>query len=152
MSDGGTINRWVELEKNGAIATDEFFDRLRDSVLGFEIRRNQEKLNVAKHTNQLKKQEGVDSGAKLIVSTIHGAKGLEFDNVVLLYKEDPGMDQEKKRLYYVALTRAVKREFVLAHGSVKHAPIVTAHEAILAALEKKAADASSADNDLSDDD
>jgi hypothetical protein len=55
------------------------------------------------------------SVAQLVVSTIHRAKGLEFDRVVLAVRpgdfcaEDPGELAEATRVLYVALTRP-KRE------------------------------------------
>jgi len=42
----------------------------------------------------------------IMVSTIHKAKGKEFDNVFLLLQEDPPKTDEEKRLLYVAMTRA----------------------------------------------
>jgi hypothetical protein len=51
-------------------------------------------------------------GARLVVSTIHRAKGLEFDNVVMVqsdnWREDVDIAEEA-RVMYVALTRARTR-------------------------------------------
>jgi superfamily I DNA/RNA helicase len=44
--------------------------------------------------------------------TIHSSKGLEFNNVVI-YKNDFNEDEERKRLRYVAFTRARKRLFIV---------------------------------------
>jgi DNA helicase II / ATP-dependent DNA helicase PcrA len=53
---------------------------------------------------------------RLLVSTIHGAKGLEFDVVIILEVEEgvmpffkattPAQQEEERRMFYVAITRA----------------------------------------------
>jgi ATP-dependent DNA helicase RecQ len=45
-------------------------------------------------------------GETIIVSTIHKAKGKEFDNVILLLNQFNVDSDEQKRLLYVAMTRA----------------------------------------------
>lgn len=60
-----------------------------------------------------------DGSAEFILSTIHSAKGLEFDNVILIdahngilprdEDEDDGLLEEDRRLFYVAATRAKKQ-------------------------------------------
>ncbi len=51
-------------------------------------------------------------GQGVLVSTIHAAKGLEFDHVLVLggrkrtARKEPRSPEEERRLYYVALTRA----------------------------------------------
>lgn len=59
---------------------------------------------------------------KLFVSTIHKAKGLEFENVIILHcntsrfphfaHETFSEKEEDKRLFYVAISRAMKRLIV----------------------------------------
>lgn len=52
--------------------------------------------------------------ADILLSTIHSAKGLEFPNTVVYYDENKtAATQETLRLFYVALTRAMKSEMVL---------------------------------------
>jgi hypothetical protein len=56
------------------------------------------------------------SGARVHLSTYHGAKGLEFDKVVVLPARRPQSAAalaEERRLYYVAMTRA-RSDLVLA--------------------------------------
>lgn len=56
-----------------------------------------------------------------VVSTIHGAKGLEFDNVFIVYNENASRTpaqtsreiQEELRLYFVAFSRAKKEEWII---------------------------------------
>ncbi len=49
------------------------------------------------------------------VSTIHKSKGMEFDKIYLLVKENPRTDNEK-RLYYVGMTRARNELNILRYG------------------------------------
>jgi len=55
----------------------------------------------------------------IVVSTMHKAKGKEFDNVFLLldnFQRELEQD-DKKRLLYVALTRAKKNQFIHTNGN-----------------------------------
>lgn len=48
----------------------------------------------------------------ILVSTMHKAKGKEFDNVFLLLNNYPLLTEEKKRVLYVAITRAKENLFI----------------------------------------
>ncbi len=52
------------------------------------------------------------SKAKVIVSTIHKAKGKEFDDVYMLLTDNPQKDDSVMRRYYVGMTRAKNRLFI----------------------------------------
>ncbi|MDW6066159.1 3'-5' exonuclease [Streptomyces sp. FXJ1.4098] len=136
-SNSATINGWVTLCHQGTLTHKAFFDRLRDNLLSFEIQRNQQKLNINKQRNQERKRKNLESKADLVVSTIHGAKGLEFDNAVVLYREDTKMTQDAKRMFYVAFTRAMKSQYVLGYGTVKNPPIQSSYEQIVTALTER---------------
>lgn len=155
IENSTTINAWVTLCHQNSLTHVAFFDRLRDNLLSFEIRRNQQKLNINKQKNQERKRKNLESKADLVVSTIHGAKGLEFDNVVVLYREDTKMTQDVKRMFYVAFTRAMKSQYVLGYGTVKNPPIQSSYEQIVTALterdKRNAARALGIDPDLLDD-
>ena len=58
--------------------------------------------------------------ANFYVSTIHSAKGLEFDNVVVLYQNKRDMEEADKRMYYVAFTRAMQSEFIAVYDTIKN--------------------------------
>lgn len=142
VENSAVIDGWVRLCALNALSDKEFFERLQRNLLDFEIRRNQQKLNVNKQRNQERKRKNLESKADLVVSTIHGAKGLEFDNVVVVYKDDTRMSQDARRMYYVAFTRAMRRMYVLSYATVKNAPIRSSYDSIVAALEARdAADA-----------
>lgn len=67
---------------------------------------------------RLLKNDAEETGnGNVLISTIHGVKGMEFDNVVIASVCEecmPGSNniEEERRLFYVAMTRAKKRLFV----------------------------------------
>ena len=52
------------------------------------------------------------SNAEVVVSTIHKAKGREFDDVYILIFDNPYKDEKLFRQYYVGITRAKNRLFI----------------------------------------
>lgn len=56
------------------------------------------------------------SGADVVVSTIHKAKGREFDDVYMLVSDGYCKDDHLMRRYYVGITRAKKRLFIHTNG------------------------------------
>lgn len=65
------------------------------------------------------KKEKVDESEAVPLSTIHGAKGLEWDTVFVVGVEDQLLPhkraedlEEERRLFYVALTRAIRHAWV----------------------------------------
>lgn len=73
---------------------------------------------------------GVDDGGRVVLMTVHGAKGLEFEHVLLTGMEeemfpykgiDPGEREEleeERRLAYVAITRA-RRHLAMTHTQMR---------------------------------
>lgn len=65
----------------------------------------------------LRKQKEVPNydECPIILSTIHGTKGLEFDHTVVLFNEmkNGATSQESLRMMFVALSRAKKSEFIV---------------------------------------
>jgi DNA helicase-2/ATP-dependent DNA helicase PcrA len=65
--------------------------------------------------------EVIDLNYKIFVMTIHASKGLEFDNVIVVGMEEGlipylnGADiEEERRIFYVAITRAKQKVFLLS--------------------------------------
>ena len=56
------------------------------------------------------------SGADVVVSTIHKAKGREFDDVYMLISDNYSKNVHLMRRYYVGMTRAKKRLFIHTNG------------------------------------
>jgi DNA helicase-2/ATP-dependent DNA helicase PcrA len=137
ITQSSTILGWVALHKAGAMSRVDFFDSLMRNVLDYEISQNGIKQNILNQQNRDRKEQNSQGNARLTVSTIHGAKGLEFDNVVVLQPFKSSDTEENKRLYYVALTRAIRSEYVLSFGTVKKPRISTDYDLIVQALTKR---------------
>ena len=134
------VHSWQIQSLNGTMTQDEFFQLLKQNLLTFEIKHNAIRQHLVAKRNELNKKKQCVDTADFVLSTIHSAKGLEFDNVVVLYKnENHKMDEDKKRMYYVAFTRAMKTEFILAYDTQKDAKIEKDYNLILETLQKKAA-------------
>ncbi|NMB93978.1 MAG: RecQ family ATP-dependent DNA helicase [Flexilinea flocculi] len=67
------------------------------------------------HESKLEDFIGED-GETIFVSTIHKAKGKEFENVFIMLENYDYSSDEKKRLVYVAMTRA-KQNLIIHHNS-----------------------------------
>ena len=55
--------------------------------------------------------------ADVVVSTIHKAKGREFDDVYMLISDNYSKDARQMRRYYVGMTRAKNRLFIHTNGN-----------------------------------
>ena len=58
------------------------------------------------------------SDAEVVVSTIHKAKGREFDDVYMLIFDNPYKNEKLFRQYYVGITRAKNRLFIHTNGDL----------------------------------
>lgn len=136
-TNAGQINTWVELCRRNQLSHHDFFTQLRDNLIQFEIYHNQMKLTMVKRQNEERKHNIAAANAHFIVSTIHGVKGLEFPHTVILYKDTNELtsNQEMQRLFYVAFTRAMKSEYILAYGTQKKPAIVDKYNLIATSLE-----------------
>lgn len=131
---GSAIQGWVYEYQSAIITKETFFDRLKKCILDYEIRYNSIRDALMHRNNEERKIRNLETNADLIVSTVHGVKGLEFDNVVVIYKDQSDMSEEKKRLYYVAFTRAKNSLFVLSHGTTLSARILSDYNLIVDSL------------------
>lgn len=77
----------------------------------------------------LRKQKDVPNydECPIILSTIHGTKGLEFDHTVILFNEMKrgSTSQESLRMMFVALSRAKKSEFIINSHSMAQSRVVS---------------------------
>ena len=137
IESSNQITSWVNLYQQGGLTEDQFFEQLRTNMLQYEISKNAARQSVLNQRNRTRKEEALASNARLSVSTVHGAKGLEFDNVVVLHKYTPQTPEDAKRMYYVAFTRAMNTELVLSYGTQKNPHIQTDYDAMVLALEKR---------------
>lgn len=105
----------------------ELLDKKAESTLKEQISNHVLEMSTLKESD-LCSADVVDE--KVFVTTIHKAKGLEFDNVIVFdvaddrypsffAKDDPMLCAEDARKLYVAMTRAKKR-LIIAVGATKH--------------------------------
>jgi len=96
-----------ELEKKYLNSTK--FDICRKIIIDFE-ETNQKKKYKSDFEDYIRESRLEDfisgNGETVFVSTIHKAKGKEFDNVILMLDDFNQATDESKRLLYVAMTRA----------------------------------------------
>ena len=131
------IQIWSNQVNNGQMATDTFLDLVKENMLQYEIRTNAIKQSLLSGRNQQNKQDDVIKNANFLLSTIHSAKGLEFDNVVVFYRNENNLAEDKKRMYYVAFTRAMKSEYILAYDTCTSPQIEADYNTILERLHAK---------------
>lgn len=128
----------------GTMTTDEFLDAIKREMFEFESSENSVRQSFEKRRQAELNNNAEAATADIVVSTIHSAKGREWDNAVVLYKDRSPMSQPEQRLYYVGLTRACKTEYVLAYGTSSRSLIDLKYQGHIAELkmaEKKAAKA-----------
>lgn len=119
---------------NGNVSLDDFMNTVKRSLLDFEIQRNTIRQALISQRNRETKLMNAAKDANFVLSTIHSAKGLEFDNVIVIY-DNRKLDQEDaKRMYYVALTRAMNSEFIVAYDMVSKPAIETNYKNLVATL------------------
>lgn len=125
------VDGFVDEFDKGIITKDELLNNIRSLMLDFEMASNAVRQSMASAKNEAAKDE--IENARFVLSTIHGTKGLEFDNVILFIKCND-MSEPDKRMYYVALTRAVKTEFIMAYGTSPSHQLVEDYKAIRDAM------------------
>lgn len=106
----------------GMISTEKFKEDIFQKLIDFEVEKNALKQSLVSSRNAKMKNKDISS-FKFIACTIHSAKGLEFDNVILLYDEAKRSEEESKRMYYVGMTRAKKSEYILAYNTEMNSTI-----------------------------
>ena len=83
--------------------------------------------DVLDHICDLRAKEEEQDSEGVQVRTVHSAKGMEFPVVFLLYvryRDFPHGSfpnvEEERRLFYVGITRAMKRLYIIGHGGLHH--------------------------------
>lgn len=130
------ITDWVLKCQQALITEEELLDNIKNTLLDYEIANNAIKKSLTAERNKNNKNDTDIDDANILISTIHGSKGLEFDNVIVLYKDSNDMSEEKKRMYYVALTRAMKSEMIISFSSNEHPNISIDYDRIVDYLTK----------------
>ena len=100
--------------------TDDMVDSEKEPSLAVQLNNHIIEMNTLKEAD-LCNSRSIDD--RIFVSTVHKAKGLEFDNVIVFdavegrypnyyHQNNPNMVAEDARKFYVAMTRAKKRLYV----------------------------------------
>ncbi|WP_137811207.1 ATP-dependent helicase [Gordonia sp. GAMMA] len=143
---------WLQMVASGMMTDADFFLHLRKSILDYEIRNNAIRNSLTGQKNAVRKEEMAARDPKLMVSTVHGVKGMEFDHVVVVLQPETSStrkDESYKRLLYVALTRAKIDEVILAGVSTAKPRIETDYEAVVEALRRREIEDAAASDDQS---
>ena len=130
-------NAWFTQYQNSQMTQDEYLENIKQSMLSYEINHNAIRQSLISKKNEETKKLQNASSADFVLSTIHSAKGLEFENVVVLFRNENDLPEDKKRMYYVALTRAMKSEFILAYDTSKSPQITADYKTIVDNLKGK---------------
>lgn len=146
----GVIANWENQVMMSVMPVQQMLDEIKKLMLSYEIKKNAAAQAVLSSKNaQAKKASDVNT-ANFVISTIHSAKGLEFDNVIIYYlsESESTIEESTKRMYYVALTRAKNTEFIFAYDTHARPKIQGDYEKIIKTLTakdaKNAANASAA--------
>lgn len=131
QESGLTIQDWQTQVANNQMTQQEFMDNVRETLLSYEIRNNAVRQSLLSSRNAEQKRQQQNTKANFYVSTIHSAKGLEFDNVVVLYQNKRDMEEADKRMYYVAFTRAMQSEFIAVYDTIKNPKIEADYKTIV---------------------
>lgn len=123
MEDTGYLEDLLNLEEDKAIQKRENLDEFLSKAVDFE--KDKEKVTLSEFLEEVALVADIDSldslSDRIVLMTLHGAKGLEFPNVYLvgmedglfpsrisIYSDDPTDIEEERRLCYVGITRAMK--------------------------------------------
>lgn len=126
-----SIKEWLKLYKAGRLTKEQYYDNLQQSLINHEIDNNAVRQSLTRDRNKSKMESDIVKNADILVSTVHGVKGLEFDHVVLVQEYKDPMPEDAKRLYYVAMTRAMKSEYILSYGTIQNPRIQADYDAIV---------------------
>ncbi|MCC2248957.1 AAA family ATPase [Virgibacillus sp. AGTR] len=118
-------NAWIIDYRKGNINKHQIGSFLIQQLLRLETRKNA-------MDQFLRKQKDVPNydQCPIILSTIHGTKGLEFDHTVVLFNEAKrgATSQESMRMMFVALSRAKKSEYIInSHRASKMRSVSDTH-------------------------
>lgn len=113
-----------ELWEEAKCATFSAYDRSQSLMYVKQCVEQFEQTNKTKYFSDFKEfvfESSVEdfcdiTGADVVVSTIHKAKGREFDDVYMLVSDDYIKDSHLMRRYYVGITRAKNRLFIHTNG------------------------------------
>ena len=103
--------------ENHQMSKDQYVAYFKKRLISDEITENSVRNYLKGSDTTMDEIKSTDPATKvdIIYSTIHSAKGLEFDNVVICHNNNKrsAHTQEALRLFFVGLSRAKKRELII---------------------------------------
>lgn len=103
--------------QHGTLSKDQYVAYFKQRLINDEITENSVRNYLKGADTSMEEIKSTDPATKvdLIYSTIHSAKGLEFDNVVICHNNNKrsAHTQEALRLFFVGLSRAKKNELII---------------------------------------
>lgn len=148
------ILNWENQVMSSVMTQVQLLDEVQKLMISFEIKRNAISQALLSSRNaEAKKASDVDN-ANFIISTIHSAKGLEFDNVIVFHQSESEatIDESTKRMYYVAFTRARKTEYIFSYDTMARPKIQGDYDSIIKLLKQKTAKTTAVNAGNTDDD
>lgn len=140
-----TINEFVKSNSgqkllqsavNSTDAATRVYTILTDMIIKAEIKVNQMNTYLSLTQNNDDDNNEILKKCNVVTTTIHSAKGLEFDNTVIVHRQTERKSrsaknyEEKLRLFGVALTRAKQKEYIIntlseddANNSITHSQV-----------------------------
>lgn len=111
---------FLKAYQDGTYSHQQLSNRIRKYLLNFEINFNLDiQDDIDESTTAISK---IIAKSNIVTSTVHGTKGLEFDNTVLLLTNTEKLTQADRRLIYVASTRAKNKELIIEAGPKENLP------------------------------
>lgn len=110
------------------ITYDKFMQSIQNDMLNFEMRNNSVRQRMEQNNRANESTQDIIDKYPITVCTIHSAKGLEFDNTIVLFDANNTITEEAKRMFYVAFTRAINSEYIIAYANVGNPAILGAYE------------------------
>lgn len=136
QENSAVVREWQRQYAAGVMSKDEFFGLLQKNLVDYEINCNSIRQSILSNANAQRKLQDL-SQVKFIFSTIHSVKGLEFDNVIVIHRNENQMQEDDKRMFYVAFTRAKHSEYILSFGLVAKPKIQGDYDIICKTLHER---------------
>lgn len=136
LNNADKIKSWSRQYQNGVITQAKLLENTMQNMIDFEVHTNAIAQLLASQRNNDRKNEQDIKSADFVMSTIHSAKGREFPHCVIIYKDSVDLSEPDKRAYYVALTRAMQSEFIIAYDTYDNPDIKGQYEMILNTLKQ----------------
>ena len=122
MKFSASINQAFNLFHSGYLSLNVFEEKLKNTLIDYEAKYNMKRLGIQANENQKSKQS--KPNAPVLFSTIHSAKGMEFDSTAVFIRQKENQTEADKRAYYVALTRAKENEIVFTFSNGKSVSVM----------------------------